>query len=178
MELVIDRVKREAKIASWFSAYSKQLLDYVRSKISDFADAEDLAQDVWAQVTKIPDVDEIDQISNWLFTAARNRITDFYRKKKTVAFSSMENGGDDGELFFSEMNLPSDMLESKEFWEILSGALEELPKEQRDVFIEHELNGMSFKELSASTGVPVNTLLARKRYAVLKLRVVFEELNK
>ena len=177
MEIAVQVVaKREAKIAKWFSDYSKQLLDYVGSKISDFADAEDLAQDVWAQVTKIPDVDEIDQISNWLYTTARNRITDFYRKKKSVALSSLTT--DDGEdLFFTEENLPADALENKEFWEILAAGLEQLPPEQRDVFVEHEINGASFNEISSKTGVPLNTLLARKRYATLKLRRIFEELN-
>jgi RNA polymerase sigma factor (sigma-70 family) len=177
MEIALTLAKREAKIAKWFSDYSKQLLDYVGSKISDFADAEDLAQDVWAQVTKIPDVDEIDQISNWLYTTARNRITDFYRKKKSVALSSLITDADSEDLFFTEENLPADALENKEFWEILAAGLEQLPPEQRDVFVEHEINGISFNEISAKTGVPLNTLLARKRYATLKLRKIFEELN-
>lgn len=162
------------------------MLAFVRSKIQDLEVAEDTAQDVWLQLTRQQDLEEIEQIGNWLFTAARNRVTDYYRKKKTVPFSqlsfeSAENHDIEDEmpeeLLFNhwlEQNLPDGLLESREFWEELNLALEQMPAEQRAVFVAHELDDIPFREIAETTGLPLNTLLARKRYAVLRLRQHFE----
>ena len=179
--------QRDSKITEWFGQYGRRVLAFVRSKIQDIEVAEDTAQDVWLQLTRQQNLDEIGQIGNWLFTTARNRVTDYYRKKKTVPFSqiSMEgfvNPEEDAEPsdelvfdFWLEQNLPDALLESQEFWDELNWALEQLPAEQREVFIAHELHEVPFREIAEQTGVSINTLLARKRYAVLRLREHFED---
>lgn len=187
LEIELANQQRDRKITEWFGQYGRKVLAFVRSKIRDLEVAEDTAQDVWLQLTRQEDLDDIEQIGNWLFTTARNRVTDYYRKKKTVSFTqlSAETGQQQDDetnptedLRFDswlEQNLPDTILESQEFWEELSRALETLPAEQRDVFIEHELNDVSFKEMAEKTGLSINTLLARKRYAVLRLRAYFED---
>lgn len=177
--------QRDSKITEWFGQYGRRVLAFVRSKIRDIEVAEDTAQDVWLQLTRQPDLDEIEQIGNWLFTAARNRVTDYYRKKKTVPFSQIalegaENQADETELesglvfdHWLEQNLPDRLLETQEFWDELNRALEQLSPEQREVFVAHELYDVPFREMAEQTGVSINTLLARKRYAVLRLREHF-----
>ena len=187
MEIELANQQRDSKITEWFGQYGRRVLAFVRSKIRDIEVAEDTAQDVWLQLTRQEDLEEIEQIGNWLFTAARNRVTDYYRKKKTIPFSQLaleqaENQEDDielaGDLMFDhwlEQNLPDALLETQEFWDELNRALEKLPAEQREVFVAHELNEQPFREMAEQTGLSINTLLARKRYAVLRLREHFED---
>ena len=185
LELANDG-QREQTITDWFRQYSRRVLAFVRSKISDLEAAEDAAQDVWLQLTRQPDLGSIEQVGNWLFTAARNRVTDYYRKKRPISFSQLaidhtdnESGDDEGlaDNLFSdhwlEDTLPDALLESQEFWEELDRALTLLPAAQREVFVAHELYEVSFREMAEQTGVPINTLLTRKRYAVLRLREHF-----
>lgn len=185
MEIELADRQRDNKLTEWFGQYGKRVLAFVRSKISDLEAAEDAAQDVWLQLTRQDDLDSIGQVGNWLFTAARNRVTDYYRKKKPVPFSQMapeshENQEDEDvlsdDLMFDrwlEQSLPDALLETREFWDELDRALATLPPEQREVFVAHELYEVPFKELAEQTGLSINTLLARKRYAVLRLRAHF-----
>lgn len=187
MEIELANQQRDSKITEWFGQYGRRVLAFVRSRIRDLEVAEDTAQDVWLQLTRQEDLAEIEQIGNWLFTTARNRVTDYYRKKRTVSFSQMtlENSPgneDDSEMtddllfdHWLEQNLPDAIMETKEFWDELNRALELLPTEQREVFVAHELNEVSFKKMAEQTGLSINTLLARKRYAVLRLREHFED---
>jgi len=187
LEIELANQQRDIKITEWFGQYGRRLLAFVRSKIQDIEVAEDTAQDVWLQLTRQQDLEEIEQIGNWLFTAARNRVTDYYRKKKTVPFSQIawesgENQEDNADLsddlvfdHWLEQNLPDALLETQEFWDELNRALEQLPVEQREVFVTHELNDIPFREMAEKTGLSINTLLARKRYAVLRLREHFED---
>lgn len=179
---------KQSKISGWFSEYGSRLLRFVKSKINDLEEAEDITQDVWYQLSRQDQVDDIEQIGSWLFTVANNRVINFYKKKKNIPFSKLENTGNnvegnhevaDVDLSFNswaEKNLPSEILESKEFWELLQKLLANLPPEQRDVFIENEMNDVSFREMSEKSGVSINTLLARKGYAVKKLRREFEKI--
>lgn len=181
--------QRDIRITDWFGQYGRRLLAFVRSKISDLEAAEDAAQDVWLQLTRQPDLEGIEQVGNWLFTAARNRVTDYYRKKRPVPFSRLTGEGDlesgfDGDealaddLVFDhwlEQNLPDTLLETQEFWQELEEVLATLPPEQREVFVAHELYEVPFKEMAEQTGISINTLLARKRYAVLRLREHFAD---
>jgi RNA polymerase sigma factor (sigma-70 family) len=118
----------------------------------------------------------IEHVTGWLFRVARNRITDLFRKKKPESFSEAAVAGEDGELLHLEELLPSPdagpdaQYARNVLLDELEAALDELPEEQREVFVAHELEGRSFKEIAAATGVSVNTLLSRKRYAVLHLR--------
>src|SRR5947209_3057245 len=154
-----------------------RLRSFIRRRVPDPADVEDIVQDVFYKLVEANRLlMPIEHVTGWLFSVARNRITDLFRKKKPQAFSDAAIEDEEGELLQIEDLLPSPdagpealyvrhvLLDELEF------ALDELPGEQREVFVAHELEGRSFKQLSAESGVSVNTLLSRKRYAVLHLR--------
>ena len=180
-ELIRDTVKKERG----------RLLDFIRKRVSSEEDAEDILQDVFYELVETYRLMKpVEKVASWMFTVARNKITDKYRKKKTL---SLENqlgfsAEDEGErLDFAE--LLEDLSESADselirniIVEALDEALDDLPAEQRDVFILHEVEDRSFQEISEMTGVSVNTLLSRKRYAVLylrkRLKSVYEEISK
>ncbi len=154
--------------------YSKRLMGFIRKRVTNEADAEDVLQDVFYQF--MGNTQPIEQMSAWLFTVARNKITDRQRKHKPEALEDVfkdEEGEDSinwSELLFDASNNPEKEYLRALFWEELNAALAELPAEQREVFIRHELEGVSFKEMAEKTGETVNTLISRKRYAVLHLR--------
>jgi RNA polymerase sigma factor (sigma-70 family) len=167
-------------ISSVISQFGKRLLGFIRQRVNNEADAEDILQDVWYQLTATVDSEPIGQVSSWLFKVARNKIIDNYRKKKPELMEdalAFEN--EDGEINFREIlmdknNNPETEYLRSLFWETMDRALDELPAEQRNVFVWNELEDISFKEIAARTGEQVNTLISRKRYAVLHLR---ERLN-
>jgi RNA polymerase sigma factor (sigma-70 family) len=154
--------------------YSKRLLGFIRKRVTNEADAEDVLQDVFYQF--IGNTQPIEQLTAWLFTVARNKITDRQRKHKPEALEDLFRDDESDESFnwpdllFDKSDNPEREYLRSLFWEELNAALQELPAEQRDIFIKHELEGVSFKELSEQTGETVNTLISRKRYAVLHLR--------
>ncbi|HEY7616063.1 MAG TPA: sigma-70 family RNA polymerase sigma factor [Terriglobales bacterium] len=167
-----------------------RLRNFIRKRVPDPGDGEDILQDVFYElVLAYRLMQPVEQVSAWLFRVARNRITDRFRKKKPAALSDFPSAvGEDGELLRLEDLLPSPEAGPEAAYarrvllEELEDALDELPGEQRQVFIAHELEGRSFKELAAETGVGVNTLLARKHYAVLhlreRLRAIYDEFTK
>ncbi|SHN32618.1 RNA polymerase sigma factor, sigma-70 family [Duganella sacchari] len=153
-----------------------RLWHFIRRRVADQTDADDIMQDVFYEFTQAYHLPEpIEQASAWLFRVARNRIIDRFRKKKEVALEEMGASDEDEECRLDLM-LPSPDAGPEAAYtralllEELQLALDELPANQRDVFVAHELDGVSFKEMAAQTGVSINTLLARKRYAVLYLR--------
>ena len=166
--------ERRATVTETINAYSKRLMGFIRRRVKSDADAEDVLQDVFQQL--VGHSEPIEQVAAWLFRVARNKITDGIRKKKPEALEDIfgsddaELGLDWTELFPQEGVNPETEYLRALFWEELATALAELPAEQREVFISHELEGISFKDLSEKTGEPVNTLISRKRYAVLHLR--------
>jgi RNA polymerase sigma factor (sigma-70 family) len=155
-----------------------RLLAFIRRRVADPLDAEDILQDVFYKLVEANSLlMPIDHVTAWLFRAARNRIIDLFRKKKTESFTdAMED------LLPSPDAGPESLYARHVLVDELSLALEELPKDQRDVFVAHELEGRSFRELADETGISINTLLARKRYAVLRLRTrlqwMYDELTK
>ena len=161
-------------ITQVINAYSKRLLGFIRKRVNTEADAEDILQDVFYQF--IGNTQPIEQLTGWLFTVARNKITDRHRKRHPEALDEILRGKegesklDWTELFFDNSDNPETEYLRSLFWEELSNALNELPAEQRDIFILHELEGIPFKVIARQTGETVNTLLSRKRYAVLHLR--------
>jgi RNA polymerase sigma factor (sigma-70 family) len=163
-------------ISSVISQFGKRLFGFIRQRVNNEADAEDILQDVWYQLTATVDTEPIEQVSSWLFKVARNKIIDRYRKKKPESLDdALTFEGEDGEVSFKEILLADNNNPESEhlrnmFWKELQDALEELPEEQRDVFIWNELEDVPFKEIAERTGVQVNTLISRKRYAVLHLR--------
>ncbi|WP_205686039.1 RNA polymerase sigma factor [Chitinophaga costaii] len=155
----------------------KRLLQFIRKRVKNVADAEDILQDVFYQFTEYLRLgSQVDSITSWLFAVTRNRITDWFRKKRETTFSEHVQERDGEESFFlaellSDTAASADMpMLRKLMLESIMEAIEELPEEQRTVFLQHEVEGKSFKEMSADMGVSVNTLLSRKRYAVLYLR--------
>ena len=167
--------ERKRNITQVITDYSKRLMGFIRKRVNNEADAEDILQDVFYQF--IGNTQPIEQMTAWLFTVARNKIIDRQRKKRPEALEDVfgEEEGEDGGLNWSEFlfdasdNPEKDYLRTL-FWEELNNALNELPEEQRQVFILNELEGVPFKEIAEQTGETVNTLLSRKRYAVLHLR--------
>ena len=154
-----------------------RLLNFIRRRVPDPRDAEDIVQDVFYELLEANRLlMPVDHITGWLFRVARNRIIDLFRKKKPVLFSDAVIAGEDDELLHFEDLLPSpdagpDAVYARGV--LLAAfdlAITELPPEQREVFVAHEIEGLSFREISARTGVGMNTLLSRKRYAVLHLR--------
>jgi RNA polymerase sigma factor (sigma-70 family) len=163
----------------------KRLLDFIRKRVPTQEDAEDILQDVFYElVNTYRLMKPVEQIASWLFTVARNKITDKYRKKKPDLLEdhfAVRHGDDGDRLDISDFlpansNSPETEMMREAITEGLMAALDELPKEQRDVFIMHEIEDKSFQEISEITGANVNTLLSRKRYAVLFLREKLQNL--
>lgn len=164
---------QKRNITQVINDYSKRLLGFIKKRVPNDADAEDILQDVFYQF--IGNTQPIEQLTGWLFTVARNKITDRKRKHKPELLDDIFSSDDEGnfswtDLFFNASNNPENEYLKNIFWETLNTALDELPEEQRTVFVQNELEGISFKDISAETGIAVNTLLSRKRYAVLHLR--------
>jgi RNA polymerase sigma factor (sigma-70 family) len=174
---IISMTEQDLHISEVVAEERPRLRNFIRRRVPDPADVEDIVQDVFYELVEANRMlMPIEHVTGWLFRVARNRITDLFRKKKPDRFSETAIAGEDGELLRIEELLPSpdDGPEALYFRTALLDELEialgELPEEQRDVFVAHEIEGRSFKEIAAEAGVNVNTLLARKRYAVLHLR--------
>ncbi len=174
---MIASAQQDRQLSEIVAAERPRLLNFVRRRVANEADVEELVQDVFAELVEANRLlMPISYVTGWLFQVARNRIIDLFRKKRPVNFSDAAFTDDEGEPIELEVLLPSpdagpDALYLRGVLEQeLEEALDELPQAQRDVFVAHELEGRSFRELAAETGVPLNTLLARKRYAVLHLR--------
>ena len=161
----------------------RRLMRFIRVRVSSDADAEDVLQDVWQQFATTLEAGPVEQAGAWLFTVARNRIIDRSRKPKMASLDAMvaeadeESAFDFAGFFLRDDNTPRTEHLRKLFWEQLHAALAELPEEQRQVFVWHELDSLSFQDISALTGDNLNTLLSRKRYAVLHLRLRLEPLR-
>jgi RNA polymerase sigma factor (sigma-70 family) len=170
-------LEQDQRISDVVKREQARLRNFIRRRVPDPRDAEDILQDVfYALVEANRRLMPIDHVTGWLFRVARNRITDLFRKKKPESFSDTGAAGDDDERLHLEDLLPSpdagpDALYAHTvLLDELELAIDELPEEQRKVFVAHELEGRSFKDMAAETGVSVNTLLSRKRYAVRHLR--------
>jgi RNA polymerase sigma factor (sigma-70 family) len=169
--------EQDRKISEIIAEERSRLRNFIRRRVPDPSDVEDILQEVFYELVEANRLlMPIDHVAGWLFRVARNRVTDLFRKKKPDAFSNAVFEYEDGQVLRIEDLLPSPDAGPDAIYvrnvllDELELALDELPDEQREVFVGHELEGRSFKELSAETGVNVNTLLSRKRYAVLHLR--------
>ncbi|MGB5874207.1 MAG: RNA polymerase sigma factor [Bacteroidota bacterium] len=159
----------------------ERLFNYILKRVSNRADAEDLLQDVMYQLLAGYSIAEpIENLTAWLYTVARNRIIDWYRKRRPQPVTDLTNeeGGplDLADLLYDPSYEPDTLYQRSIVWTALADALDELPSERRQVFVQHELEGKSFKQIAEITGEPLNTLLSRKRYAVLYLRERLNEL--
>jgi RNA polymerase sigma factor (sigma-70 family) len=185
-------IDRDSDITATVLRERTKLGNFIRRRVRDPSDAEDILQDVlheFVQAYRLPE--PIEQVSAWLFRVARNRIIDRFRKKKEHPLSEMAGTHDNADAIDDEYRLdlalpaedggPEAAYARSVLLVALQNALDELPENQRDIFIAHEIEGRSFKELALESGVTLNTLLARKRYAVLHLRArlqaVYDELD-
>jgi RNA polymerase sigma factor (sigma-70 family) len=174
---VTSMIEQDRQIDEVIAEESGRLRSFIRKRVPNESDVEDLLQEVFYELVQAYRLlKPIDYVTGWLFRVARNRITDLFRKKKPENFADASVEDEEGELLHVEDLLPSpeagpDALFLRNvLLDELELALGELPKEQREVFVANELEGRSFKEISAESGVGVNTLLSRKRYAVLHMR--------
>jgi RNA polymerase sigma factor (sigma-70 family) len=185
----ISMTEQDRRITEVFAEERARLRNFIRRRVPNEADVEDLLQDVFSELVEANRLlMPIEYVTAWLFRVTRNRITDLFRKKRPVNFSDVDVMDEEGERMRIEDLLPSPdagphaVYARQVILEELELALSELPDEQREVFIAHEVEGRSFKELAAESGVNVNTLLSRKRYAVLHLRErlqdIYEEFRK
>jgi RNA polymerase sigma factor (sigma-70 family) len=189
----LDRMtlEQDQRISDVVTREQSRLRNFIRRRVPDPGDAEDILQEVFYELIEANRLlMPIQHVTGWLFQVARNRITDLFRKKKPESFSdaAVAHREDDDELLRLDDLLPSPdagpeaLYARRVLLDELDSAVEELPDEQREVFIAHELEGRTFKEMSAATGVSINTLLSRKRYAVLHLRErlqsVYDEFTK
>jgi RNA polymerase sigma factor (sigma-70 family) len=185
--------EQDQRISDVVRQERSRLRGFIRRRVADPLDAEDILQDVFYKLVEANRLlMPIDDVTAWLFRVARNRIIDFFRKRQPETFSDAAPYGgssdEDDDLPAFEDLLPSPdadpeaLFARRALLEELAMALDELPAEQRDVFIAHELEGRSFREMAEVTGVSINTLLARKRYAVLHLRErlqqIYDEMTK
>jgi RNA polymerase sigma factor (sigma-70 family) len=179
---IVSMSEQDHQLSEIIAGQRSRLRNFIRRRVPDPSDAEDVLQDVFYKLVEANRLlMPIDHVTGWLFRVARNRITDLLRKKKPENFSAVAADGADETLRLEDL-LPSSDAGPEALYarslllHELELALEELPEEQRDVFVAHELEGHSFKEISAQTGVSVNTLLSRKHYAVLHLRKRLQDL--
>jgi len=178
LSVEIMAAEQDRRIAQAIEREQARLRNFIRKRVPDERDAEDILQEVFYELVEASRLMKpVEQVGAWLFTVARNRITDLFRKKKPVALAGEAvNVGEGGERLPLEELLPSPEAGPEAAYargvllEELEAAMDELSPQQREVFIAHELEGRSFKELAAETGLSVNTLLSRKHQAVLHLR--------
>ena len=189
VNLELMAIEPDQRISEVVKREQSRLRNFIRRRVPDPRDAEDILQDVFYELVEANRLlMPIEHVTGWLFRVARNRITDLFRKKRPESFGDSAAADEEGEVLEIEDLLPSPDAGPEALYlrsvllDELELAVDELPEEQREVFVAHELEGHSFKEMAAETGVGVNTLLSRKRYAVLHLRErlqsVYDEFTK
>lgn len=160
------------KVAQIVNDYGKRLFGFIRGKVASNEDAEDIMQEVWFQLSRVVNVEEIDQVSGWLFKVARNKVIDKHRKKNPEPVGE-KNEEDDAflrEILLTDFN-DAEFSQLKElFWKELFTALDELPEKQRQVFVWNELEDLTLQQIADKTGEKLKTIISRKGYAVKHLR--------
>ena len=169
----------EQKISSISNAiqeFGDKLFGFVRKKVKSNEDAEDILQEVWFQLSNLSDIAELDNVSAWLYEVARNKITDRTRKKTNVSIEDYVYESEDGEFNFKEIlllddtNNPELAFFKEIFWKEFQQALDELPPNQKEVFVLNEIEDMTLKEIADRQGENLKTIISRKGYAVKHLR--------
>lgn len=176
----------EKSITQTVNQFGKRLFSFIRGKVKTQEDAEDILQDVWFQYSGLDDVEEIENVSGWLFQVARNKVIDLYRKKKPELIEDYSYENEEGELDFKDILLIDDsdnpelQMFKELFWEELMDALEELPENQRQVYILNEFEDLTLQEIADKYNENLKTIISRKGYAVKHLRkrlnYLYEEL--
>lgn len=179
--------ERHFSITETVQQFGKRLFGFVRGKVKTTEEAEDILQDVWYQFSRLSNLDELENVSAWLYRVAQNRVTDNYRKKKTENLEDFTYENDENEISFKEILLldenasPELALFKEEFWNELMQALDELPENQKEVFLLNEIEDFTLQEIADKKGENLKTIISRKGYAVKHLRKrlqhLYNELN-
>jgi RNA polymerase sigma factor (sigma-70 family) len=167
--------KKKQNISGAIKEYGRRLFGFIRGRVRSEEDAEDLMQDVWYQLSNLSNIDEVENMSAWLYRVARNRITDYYRKKKSSSLDDMGFENEEGEFSLKDILLiddtDPDLAKFRDiFWNELGKALAELPENQRSVFVLNELEDMTLQQIADKQGENIKTIISRKGYAVKHLR--------
>ena len=176
--------ERNFSIAETVQQFGKKLFGFIRGKVKTTEEAEDILQDVWYQFSRLSNLDELENVSAWLYRVAQNRVTDNYRKKKTENLEDFTYENDENEISFKEILLldenasPELAMFKEEFWNQLINALEDLPESQREVFLLNEIEDFTLQEIADQKGENLKTIISRKGYAVKHLRKKLHNLYK
>ena len=182
----MSKKEKEHIISHTVNKYSEKLMTFIKPKVRSAEDAEDILQEVWFQLSNLTNISDIVNISNWLFSVTRNKITDTYRKKKTKNLEDYTYEDDNETLIIKDILLMDSAstelkLFQEDIWQALLNALDELPEKQRLVYVENEFNNKTLKEIANDEGENLKTIISRKAYAVkhlrLKLKLLYEDLN-
>ena len=179
--------ERNFSIAETVQQFGKKLFGFIRGKVKTTEEAEDILQEVWYQFSRLSNLDELENVSAWLYRVAQNRVTDNYRKKKTENLEDFTYENDENEISFKEILLldenasPELAMFKEEFWSELMQALDELPENQKEVFLLNEIEDFTLQEIADQKGENLKTIISRKGYAVKHLRKrlqhLYNELN-
>ena len=176
--------ERNFSIAETVQQFGKKLFGFIRGKVKTTEEAEDILQDVWYQFSRLSNLDELENVSAWLYRVAQNRVTDNYRKKKTENLEDFTYENDENEISFKEILLldenasPELTMFKEEFWNQLMDALEDLPESQREFFLLNEIEDFTLQEIADQKGENLKTIISRKGYAVKHLRKKLHNLYK
>ena len=183
----MSQSEKESIIAQTVKNYGGKLLSFIRPKVNNAEDAEDILQEVWYQFSNLTNISEIVNVSGWLYTVSRNKITDSYRKKKTENLEDFVYEDEDGSFSIKDILLLDDsenpelVAFREEVWKELFASLEELPPKQRLAFVESEIEGKKLQEIADEQQENIKTIISRKNYAVKHLRkrmkVLYKDLN-
>lgn len=186
-KITMPHKEKENIISQTVSKYGGKLMSYIRPKVKNTEDAEDILQEVWYQFSSLTNLSEIVNVGGWLYRVTANKITDKYRKKKTENLEDFVYEDEDGDFSIKDILLmdesagPEIKIFQDEIWKKLFEALEELPEKQRIVYVENELNDKSLQEIADEHGENIKTIISRKNYAVKhlrnRLRRLYEDLN-
>jgi len=181
------KIKNKNSLIKAINSYGSQIAGFIRSKVSNSEEAQDILQEVWYQLSRLTNLEDIENISAWLHRVSRNKITDFYRKKKPISLEAYIDSGAENifslnSILLIDTNNNPEMAAFKElFWNELEQALEELPEKQREVFVWNELEGQTLQKIADRLNINIKTVISRKGYAVKylreKLEYLYKELN-
>jgi len=175
-ELLMSEKEKQNIINTTVKNYGGKLMSYIRPKVNNAEDAEDILQEVWYQFSNLSNISEIVNVGSWLYRVTANKITDSYRKKKTSNLEDFVYEDEDGSFSIRDILLldnsksPELKLFQEEIWREFQTAIEQLPEKQRYVFVENEINDRTLQEIADEQGENIKTIISRKQYAVKHLR--------
>lgn len=185
--VIMSHQEKENIISQAVTNYGGKLMSYIRPKVKNTEDAEDILQEVWYQFSNLTNIAEVVNVGGWLYRVTANKITDSYRKKKTENLEDFTYENEDGEFSIKEVLLLDDSenpelkMFKDEIWKKLFDALDELPEKQKIVYVDNELNDKTLQQIADEHGENIKTIISRKQYAVKhlrqKMRMLYEELN-